>query len=106
MPGYPRVIMSVVEGWLVLTPKKHVYFYSEHCCDPLVLELPWSQLEEAEKLSNFLNSFNLNPRPHPVDEIVELKVVAQLDKLKGWFEEHSPEQSNADPAPAQSAAST
>ena len=95
--------MAVVEGWLVLTPKKHVYFYSEHCCDPLVLELPWSQLQEAEKLTSFLNSFDLNPRPHPVDEIVELKVVTQPDKLKRWFDEHSPEQSDTDQAQAQTA---
>lgn len=94
--------MALIEGWLVLTPKKHVYFYSEKPdLDRTVLELPWHELEDEKHLVTFLDDFNVDVSDvtegaksscHcelPVKEMTELKVVAEQQKLTAWFEENS-----------------
>ncbi len=88
-------MMALVEGWLVLTPKKHVYFYSESHCDPHVMELPWNCLEKTEELADFLNNFDLSA-PDVIDEIIEVKIEIDQEKLADWFKQHSQEPKFAD----------
>lgn len=82
--------MALIEGWLVLTPKKHVYFYSEKPdLDRTVLELPWHELEDEKHLVSFLDDFVPAICELPVTEMTELKVVVEQQKLTAWFEQNS-----------------
>lgn len=85
--------MAVVEGWLVITPKKHVYFYSEHGdCEQRALELPWNHLEDETLLKSFIVNFadhfedtEASALVLPVPDITELKLKAPFDQLTQWF---------------------
>ena len=85
--------MAVVEGWLVITPKKHVYFYSEHGdCEQRALELPWNHREEENLLKRFIVNFadhfedaEAITLALPVPDITELKLKAPFDQLTQWF---------------------
>ncbi len=85
--------MTVVDGWLVITPKKHVYFYSEHGdCEQRALELPWNHLEDESLLKSFIAKFSDSFEDLengglqlPVEDITELKLKAPFDKLTEWF---------------------
>lgn len=85
--------MAVVDGWLVITPKKHVYFYSEHGdCEQRALELPWNHLEDEALLKSFVVNFadhfedpEASALALPVADITELKLKAPFDQLTQWF---------------------
>ena len=85
--------MAQIEGWLVLTPKKHVYFHSDRA-DRSVLELPWQELEDEGKLVSFLDSFKVdlpagqdNVPPLPVKELTEIRLVIDEEELSTWFKD-------------------
>lgn len=86
--------MAIVEGWLVVTPKRHVYLYCEDVQCDKVLGLPWHILEEESLLLSFLTEFKSDFDPAitdpssislPVSEITELKLKAQWETLRDWF---------------------